>query len=635
MKRAVLAFVALTCVAGSARAALDPAKAQATVEEARKDGFDAFCTAPPRPLPARARSLCPLAGDIQGCGALASACEDDPIPKPHEPQTGFSRVLAQIVNGLVWLLVAGAVGVAIVFIVRAILRARRDDQAADPDEKDRPAQVTPLAAAAALETVSDAELLLRRAEEQASRGDLNAAAALYLAAALRALDRLGAIRIARHRTNGEYVRACQDPTAKPELRAIVREVDRAQFGHEPLTVEGIRAVAARASAIVARTAASAMVLLAILSGTSACAPGGPPLKGSDPAGDDLFIEVLRRQGANVGRVTRSLATLPIPKGDEEEPQPLVVVDAERTPLDEETRAHLARWVEAGGRLLLAGDVGSWGETFHARPAMVSGTDVVLHPESIPVDADEDDEEDLEDRALEAAKGYPARVAQGAGIEWRKAVRIGAIDTATEYAGALVLGRGLMVGLAGNELLTNAGLARAPNAAAMVALVQRCAAGRKIEVARPENGISPPSNPLSSLLHAGLGLALEHAGAATLLLILAFGIRQARPRLAPPPARRAWTEHIEATGGLYARGRLAAHALAMYARFVDGRLRPRMPRGQSDAAAFLALRSGADPAYCATVWARASAARSTDRARGDELTTLRALSALYAAASKNE
>ena len=635
MRRALLALVALTALtvhAAPARAALDPAKAQATVEEARKDGFDAFCKAPPHPLPSRARSLCPLAADIQGCEALVSACNEDPFPKPREPKAGFSPLLAEIVNGFMWLLVAGAVGVVIVFIVRALLRARRDEQASEP-EKERPAQITALSPAAALETVSDADLLLRRAEEQAARGDLNAAAALYLAAALRALDRLGAIRIARHRTNGEYVRACQDATAKPELRAIVREVDRAQFGHQPLTIDALRAIAARAAGIVARTAALAFVILALALGTSACTSQGPLPKGSDPAADDLFMEVLRRQGAKVGRVTHSLATLPIPKGDEEQPQPLIVVDAERTPLDEETRAHLARWVEAGGRLLLAGDVGSWGETFHAKPEAVTLTDVVVSPEFVPFEGDED--EDAEVTVLEVGKEYPAHVAQGAGISWKKAERIATIGTSSEYAGALVLGRGMVIGLAGNDLLTNVGLARAPNAAAMVALIDRCAAGRRIEVARPENGISPPSNPLVSLLHAGLGLALGHAAAATLILILAFGIRQARPRLAPPPARRAWTEHIEATGGLYARGRLAAHALAMYARFVDGRLRPRMPRGTSDPAAFLALRSGADPAYCATVWARASAARSTDRAHGDELTTLRALSALYAAAIKNE
>jgi hypothetical protein len=193
----------------------------------------------------------------------------------------------------------------------------------------------------------------------------------------------------------------------------------------------------------------------------------------------------------------------------------------------------------------------------------------------------------------------------------------------------------VIGLAGDDLLTNAGIARAPNAAALLAILQVYGSGRKIQVARPEDGISPPDNPVSALTHAGLGLALAHAAAAALLLMLAFGVRQARARLSPPKGRRAWTEHIEAAGGLYARAKLAPHALAAYARFADGRLRERMPRGMTDPAAFLALRANADPASTAYVWRRATAARSADRPEGDELATLRHLSALYAAAMKSE
>jgi hypothetical protein len=131
------------------------------------------------------------------------------------------------------------------------------------------------------------------------------------------------------------------------------------------------------------------------------------------------------------------------------------------------------------------------------------------------------------------------------------------------------------------------------------------------------------------------LALWHALAAGLLLLLAYGVRQARARPTPPPTRRAWTEHLEATGGLYSRARLGPHALATYARFVDGRIRARMPRGASDPAAFLAYRAKADPQRCAALWARATAARSDERPRGDELFVLRELSALYAAALKTE
>ena len=71
--------------------------------------------------------------------------------------------------------------------------------------------------------------------------------------------------------------------------------------------------------------------------------------------------------------------------------------------------------------------------------------------------------------------------------------------------------------------------------------------------------------------------------ATLVLFFAVGVRLARPKPAAPPRRRAFAEHVEAVGALYARTRSAPHALAAYARFADERLRARMPRGTSDVA----------------------------------------------------
>jgi hypothetical protein len=306
------------------------------------------------------------------------------------------------------------------------------------------------------------------------------------------------------------------------------------------------------------------------------------------------------------------------------------------PLEDETRAHLTRWVEAGGRLVLAGNVASWPESFKAKgkTAGSAAINVLLTPD-YEDDPDGRDEDDANESAAEKYKTYPAKAGTAAALEWPQATTIASTDTHEVYAAARSFKRGVVVGLAGDDLLTNAGIARAPNAAALMAILQVHAAGRKVEIARPEDGIAPPDSPVSSLRHAGLGLGLAHAGAAAIVLMLAFGIRQARAKVSPPKARRAWTEHIEAAGGLYARARLAPHALAAYARFVDGRLRERMPRGMSDPAAFLALRANADPAWTADVWRRATTARSADRPEGDELATLGHLSALYAAAVKSE
>ncbi len=625
----------------------DPAQADALVAEARDAGADGFCKSPDRPLSLQARSLCPLAHEVKGCEGLVAACDEDPLPKkppsdgPRWDWGSLGGILAGLANALVWILVALAVGVLVVFIVRAIERGRRDKEAKEPAPA-RPAQIVADPAASALVTMTDAELLLRQAEEHAHRGELDRATALYLAASRRARDGRGATRRARHRTNGEYVRACKEADAKPDLRAIVQEVDRVEFGRDHATPERTAQVATRARAIVVRAAGAALTSLVVL-GTiallGACAPpAGPPLHASDPLGDDLLVSVLEREGATVSHLTTSLATLRIPK--EDDVAPLVVVDASRVILEDETRAHLVRWVEAGGRLVLAGDIRTWPESFNAKSKATSSTAVnVLVAPDDDEDADDekqrDDWDDSDAPSSQSARTYAAKVGTPAALEHPHAYTLASTATHEVYAAAWAVERGVVIGLAGDDLFTNAGIARPPNAAALVAILGIYAKGRKVEIARAEDGISPPNNPVAALARAGLAIGLGQAAVAALLLMLAFGVRQARAKTSPPKARRAWTEHIEAAGGLYARARLAPHALAAYARFVDGRLRARMPRGMSDPATFLALRANADPAWTADVWRRASAARSADRAEGDELATLRHLSALYAAAVKRD
>ncbi len=634
MRRAVVAVVlAWATVAGAANArpvkepagGFDPAGADSVVLRARHEGLDDFCTKTSTPLSPRARAMCPMAAQIPHCDAFVAACNDKPpdLDKlPHWNLAWLAGLLGSLASGVVWLLVAVVVGLIAWFVVSAVGRARKDTHLASPSQK---AAVTHDPLAEALDAPSDAETLLQRANEHAQRGELDRAALLYLAAALRALDRRGAIRIARHRTNGEYVRACKETEATPQLRMIVRAVDRVQFGREAPTREAIADVASRAAWIVRAVAMASLVLL--LGGCS-IPEHGPVLRSEDPGGDDLFMAVLERQGADVARLGGSLSSLALPEHNEK--TPLVVVDVSRTPLEEEARVHLVRWVSAGGRLLLAGDVKAWPEEFKAKPKE-SWTPKVTF--TFP-----DPEESEEDEATQDAgeRTFTAIVSEPRGIAWDEdAYVLATTEDKATYAATRAYDSGVVVGLAGDDLLTNAGISVAPNAKAIVALIERYARGRKIRVALPQDGISPPSNPLSALLHAGLGLALAHAAFATALLMLAFGIRQARARADAAPARRAWTEHVAATGTLYARAKLAPHALFAYARFVDGRLRARMPRSMTDPAAFLALRSRADAAHCAEVWALATSARSADRPRGDEMTTLRELRALYAAAMKTE
>jgi hypothetical protein len=656
MNRAVWAPTLLLALAlGAAPAHADPARfdpttAQRDVDQARKDkeSLDAFCATPELPLSPRAIAFCAEARDIPRCEGFVKACDALKAPEPKEPPAwlarmveAIARLLGPLIKVLFWVFVAAGVGAIAWMIVRAFLAAREDRQALEAADGQAKALPDAPESTGAIAVASDAEALLRRADEHARAGELDRAALLYLAAALRALDQRGAIRIARDRTNGEYVRACSDAEARPALRVIVREVDRVQFGRESPTREAVADVAARARSLVAGAATVAMLVLAL----AGCQGPGTRPRAGDPAGDDLVTALLERQGADVKHLATSLATLPMPR--EEETAPLVVVDADRVMLEDETRAHLARWVEAGGVLVLAGDVNAWPEDFGAKPAVSASDEVRV---SIPRDEDDvvDDGDDQvsPDDLVPPAPAPPPRddgptftfytvhLARPAGLAWAHAYELASGKDHVTWAASRGIKRGVVIGLASDDLLTNAGLARPDNAAALVALLAPHA-GRPIRIAKPEDGVAPPSNPFAALARAGLGLAAWHALAAGAILMLAYGVRQARARPVPPPARRAWTEHIDATGGLYARRKLAPHALAAYARFVDGRVRARMPRGTSDPAAFLATRSGAAPAQCATAWQRAMQAKSEDKARGDELATLRFLSAVYAAAMRGE
>jgi hypothetical protein len=116
-----------------------------------------------------------------------------------------------------------------------------------------------------------------------------------------------------------------------------------------------------------------------------------------------------------------------------------------------------------------------------------------------------------------------------------------------------------------------------------------------------------------------------------VLFLAVGIRLVRPRPTSPPPRRAFSEHVEATGALYANTHQASHALAAFARYARERVRAKLPRGVTDPAAFLAQRSGRPAEECARIWERSMSATADAPPRGDELHVLKELSALYAAA----
>jgi hypothetical protein len=283
-------------------------------------------------------------------------------------------------------------------------------------------------------------------------------------------------------------------------------------------------------------------------------------------------------------------------------------------------------------LVLVGNAYAWPKAFGAASATSTSPYKITVRRLLARSGEaEDQDEATEGKTIYARTTERGVLASGTALGFSGSTeRVASFDDGLTYAAVLAHGRGFVLGIASDELMQNAGLLRPGNAAAMVSILSN-ADRLELRLADPEDGVSPPSTPIGALLRAGLGMGLAHALLAALVLFFAVGVRLARPRPATPPRRRAFSEHVEAVGALYARTRNAPHALAAYARFADDRLRARMPRGGGDVAAFLASRAHMPLDACQHLWARAVQAKAGAPPLGDELVVLRELAAVYAAA----
>lgn len=607
--------------------AIDATKTAAVREEKL-----AFCADPAKPFGPHQRATCATARELEGCQGLVDACNADLPTGDSDWLAKLLEVLAPIAHVLLYAMILVIVVAVAIPVVGGLLQLRkrqrrRQEESAKPNAA---RLMEPNDAPPPEET--EPEEALRRAEDFLARGELRRALSFSLVASLGALGRRGAIRLGKHRTNGEYVRSCVDEAARPPLREIVRIVDAVEFGGAEATSEQAAQVTARARAIVR---AAAVVAALTLLGCD------PPKRGSDPAGDELPIAVLVRNGYTVHPLGSSLATLPVPER-EDQGAPVVVIDTERVPLESETQAHVLRWVEAGGVLVLFGRASGW-------PSEVSAKEDVADVRDLEVDVPDPNDGLVDPESEEPADNagrpvrFTARVGRRDAFSWTSAdhqvlARLGR----STYAAKRRFGRGFILGVANDELWTNVGVMPKHNAAALVTLIRAVSHDMRrrhlavdgalgdLRVARAEDGIPPPSNPFAALVAAGLGKGAWHALAAALLLFLCYGIRHARPRAAPGAPRRAFVEHVEATGAFYSRSPARSHALASYGRFVELRLREHAPRG-TDPATFLASRTGADPAHVTQLLERAAEARTDELPRGDELDVIAELRTLLAKA----
>ena len=166
---------------------------------------------------------------------------------------------------------------------------------------------------------------------------------------------------------------------------------------------------------------------------------------------------------------------------------------------------------------------------------------------------------------------PLRLARGAALSGGTEIaRVGEDKMYAVYKGH---GAGSLLAIASAEPLSNIGLAPRGNAAAALRLITY-ARPVEITLAGPLDGLSLPDSPMAALAHAGLLRGLWHALVFALLLFAYAGIRQARATPPKSNARRAFAEHVRATGALYKKARAGAHARKQYAPWVIEELHAR-------------------------------------------------------------
>lgn len=632
---APLAVGLVLALAGEARAdsppELDVDRAEADAREVMRE-LHGFCDSPRVPPRMDALRLCKLAKEVPDCEGFQKQCASYLEAKPPEPTPwldALGRVIAAIAPYLGWTFVALAVGTILYLVIVGLYRHFTRDKKDDDLDGATDVVVTEAAPEVVIDPGS-AEAILARAEAALARGDLHAALFGFLHAALRALDVRGAIRIERDRTNGEYVRSCSDEAARPNLRNIVYEVDVVQFGGREPSLDRVRETGRLATLLVrAATAALIVLLVGGCSGKTTALP-----RATDPAGMEVARALMKKQGFTVRSPEKALARLDEKHGGK--PEPAMLLDVERTDLDTDAVAGLERWVKSGGVLILFGPAWQWPTEFRATVAPTESLDVSVQGALPPLDCT-DISEECEEKAkrnLERGELPPrrARLAVAAAFKWvdqpGTPIALHDSDGAT-YASVGTFGAGTVIGVANDDLLTNLGLARPGNAAALVALLAHLP-GREIAIIDEHGGITPSGDPLSSLMKAGLGLPIGHALLFALVLALAVGARIRAARPMPTKARRAFVEHVEATGALYAFTKAAPHALGAYGRFVTERLRGRISKG-ADLVTTLAQRADAPKDECQRVLDRATMIKAGDARQGDELAVLRDLADLYARA----
>lgn len=502
-------------------------------------GYGRFSTRKPgdgEPSEARARGQGPSRGRA-------------PEPPPEQLELpalgGLGQVLFWIVIGVGFVLL----GVA---VFRGVVRGERPEP--EPDPRTPEAGDDAAARAAALRAMeTDVERLLGLAQEAARRGAFGEAVDFSHAALLRRLDHEGLIHLHASRTNGEYLRELTGNQALlGPVREALRDIDRAQFsGHVP-SDSVFTAIHRRVATIVKTVGPFALLLAVVLGSAIACDPDGAQKAypwSTSPSGNEAMVELLRRDGLEVSYRTSSLADL-----SAEDTK--VIVLLEDASITDEEDAALLRWVEEGGKLIVAGSL----------PPSWLRVSLTAEPEPHPDPQWEDYEVPLGTLPPDVS----LRLDEEPDLYWLDA-------RGAPYLAWYSRGDGNVLVFGDGRLFTNAALMYAGNAEIVTGLLRDLGAEVELVDAWATRGAETPAETISRV-------HLTAAVVQLLLLVLALyawrGARFGRGRDPVPLSRRAFVQHAEAMGRQYEKARAATFAAGLFSAWVLERLRNRFSSAAS-------------------------------------------------------
>lgn len=539
-----------------------------SLREAFKPGQLPFCHDPNYRLKNADRWMCSLSqAELQRCPAFkqecAAAAKPDPNKaerQPHTSRTSDSSSSVPSWLGIVaelafWALVAALVVAVVLSIAR--MRRSRDEVEDDAEGPTSLAPPPPDSPAPIASGDRDVARLLERARRAAEQGNLGAAIDAAHAAAIQGLSSTGNIEVDLDRTNGDYLRDLRKaPPLHQDFKAIVSQVEVAQFGGVAPTRGAFDRVLEQVLTLLRRLAVLALWLLALLPLAGCGARSPSESEETSPSGLYTFKRMLGDQGAKVH--TRVAPLTKLDPG-------IDVVLLMGADLEEPEHERLLEWARGGGALVVVASSDFMDEGQLAAAHQSCGHKAERGPgsEQTPLELAV-----VGDRSLNLLPHVDSPVIH----------RVDVTCGGSPYIVTSFLGDGTITFLPERELLSNASLSVADNAR-LVAEIFATDEGGTIELIGPWTGDGSDS-PVQSLKSAGmLPAMLQLLGLALLLAVrqgTSFGARKDERQR----ERRAFSDHVRAIASNYAKAGAGSLVSGHYGLLLIDQLRDRLCPGQA-------------------------------------------------------